>query len=394
MSSEAAGKKQFPTLSRRGFGAAALPYLVLTPLLAPRGLNFVVPLYKQSMAAWSAVVLLYIVVRLLLRLRSDRKVPSFLIAPLVYFVLAVAVTLFSEKGISRGLQELFLFPVVFVFVATLYDVEFKRYVKSAAVLLSVLFAGQLLFWVAGLGISFHVTFLGHIQVFSQYGLLAFFLGALLLFKYGQCRVLSITLFVLTAICMSIVDADSSRFSLVIVIAVIGLLKLFPMLLALDFRLIVAVAILFSILLMYFTVSGCGPLAAMGLKLDFNGRLYVWESAYEIFLRSPMFGYGIGNPVIVTFWSAGMDYAHNQIMQCLVDGGVVLFSAMVWWLLTIGECVNKICDEFIHAASVAVLCALLFVMVFDAFTLYGYVFVLLALIAREGLFSEGEESSGI
>ena len=90
----------------------------------------------------------------------------------------------------------------------------------------------------------------------------------------------------------------------------------------------------------------------------------------------------------------MDYAHNQIMQCLVDGGVVLLLAMVWWLLTIGECVNKISDEFIHGASVAVLCALLFVMIFDAFTLYVYVFVLLALIAREGLFLEGEESSGI
>ena len=82
----------------------------------------------------------------------------------------------------------------------------------------------------------------------------------------------------------------------------------------------------------------------------------------------------------------MSYAHNQVVQCLVDGGVVLLIAMVWMLCSVARCVNYISDNKVRSVAVAVLCALLFVLIFDSFTPYSYVYILLALVSREGLLS--------
>ena len=86
----------------------------------------------------------------------------------------------------------------------------------------------------------------------------------------------------------------------------------------------------------------------------------------------------------------MSYAHNQVMQCLVDGGIVLLIAMFWMFCSIGRCVGLISDERVYSVTIATLCALLFVLIFDSFTLYSYVYILLALVSREGMLS-GDES---
>lgn len=376
-----------------GFLATAIRYLVLIPLLAPRGLDGISLLYKHLMAGWSALVLAYVVVCLVYRLRLGVKDLSPLIAPVVYFCIAVLVTVFSAKGVSRGLQEMLLYPVVFVFLATLSDERRKAYEKSAAVLLSALFAVQLLFLLGGHEISFHVTFLGHIQVISQYGLLALYLSFVLFFGSESDKILSLALFVVTAACMVAVDADSSHFALIIFLLLVVLLKAIPSLLRIDFSWVTIAGVAFSLIVVLFTVCRCGPLAAMGVQLDFSGRLYVWQSALDIFLESPLFGYGIGNPVIVTFWSSGMDYAHNQVMQCLVDGGLALFAAMLWMLLSVSRCINLIENDCSKCASAAALCALLFVMVFDSVTPYVYSYVLLAFICCEGMALRSGELDG-
>ena len=90
----------------------------------------------------------------------------------------------------------------------------------------------------------------------------------------------------------------------------------------------------------------------------------------------------------------MSYAHNQVMQCLIDGGTVLLIAMVWMLCSVAERVNMISDARFHRIAAAVFCALLFVMVFDSFTPYSYVFILLAFITREGMFSGKGVKNGI
>ena len=82
----------------------------------------------------------------------------------------------------------------------------------------------------------------------------------------------------------------------------------------------------------------------------------------------------------------MSYAHNQVMQCLIDGGIVLLLAMVWMLCSIAGKVNMILDVSFRKVAISVLCALLFVTVFDSFTPYSYVFIMFAFITREGMLS--------
>ena len=85
----------------------------------------------------------------------------------------------------------------------------------------------------------------------------------------------------------------------------------------------------------------------------------------------------------------MSYAHNQVIQSLLDGGVVLLVAMVWLLCSVAYCVNGIKDKSLRCIAASAFCALLFVMLFDSFTLYCYAFILLAFVSREGLLSRRE-----
>lgn len=155
----------------------------------------------------------------------------------------------------------------------------------------------------------------------------------------------------------------------------------------DFRVVVVLSMVVSGFIVWLTIARRSPLIGTGLDWTFNGRLFVWESASNLIRDSFLFGYGVENSVIATFWSSGMSYAHNQVVQSLVDGGVVLLIAMVWMLCSVARCVNYISDNKVRSVAVAVLCSLLFVLIFDSFTPYSYVYILLALVSREGLLSK-------
>ena len=170
---------------------------------------------------------------------------------------------------------------------------------------------------------------------------------------------------------------------------LALLKIFPSLSKADLRIVTLLGIGANILVVWLTLTRQSPLIGTELDWTFNGRLFVWESASEQFWNSPWIGYGIENSHISTFWSEQMTYAHNQVMQSLVDGGVLLTSMLVWMLCTVARCINRIADRSLKNASIAVYFALLFVMIFDGFTLYGYIFVLFAFIAYMGISSSKE-----
>lgn len=364
-----------------------LRYLVLIPLLAPKGLESLVPGYKAFMTIWSMLALAMLLLDSVIRLHGRERISSPYFGLFAYFIVAFAVSLFSVKGIVNGLQELFFYPVAFLYLIELDQAEFREYCVASAYILCVLFLAELLVPSSLFAGNYHMTFLGHVQVFSQYGLLALTLACFIYLKNWASRILALLLATLSLISMLVVDADSAHLCIVI-FAIVLLVKLVsPLDWRIDFRFVVALSIVVSGFIVWLTVARLSPLIGTGLDWTFNGRLFVWESASNLIRDSFLFGYGVENSVITTFWSSGMSYAHNQVVQSLVDGGVVLLIAMVWMLCSVARCVNYISDNKVRSVAVAVLCSLLFVLIFDSFTPYSYVYILLALVSREGLLSK-------
>jgi len=71
----------------------------------------------------------------------------------------------------------------------------------------------------------------------------------------------------------------------------------------------------------------GAISVGGSKVDSVGRKQLWETAFEIFLRNPLFGTGYN-----TFASIAGGDAHNQYLKTLAEQGVVGFGVFIWFLV--------------------------------------------------------------
>ena len=365
-------------------------YLVLVPILAPRGLEVYIQGYKSIITFFALLSLGLVLFDSMIRFRACAKILPYPVGFLVYFVLAFLLTLFSPDGISAGLQALFYYPAAFFYIIGLDEQGYREYSVAAAHILLVLFLCQILLGPSLFSSIYHRAFLGHIQVFSQYGMLAAFLVAQLLLKKWGSKLLPIALLISGAICMITVEADSAHLALAVLVVGLLLLTVVPTLVHLNLRFVTVLGFCISALTVWLTITSRSPLINTGLDWTFNGRLFVWESANALISNSPWVGYGVENTVISTFWSEGMTYAHNQLMQCLVDGGVILLLAMIWMLLSVCRYIKQIDNLNLKRVCIAIYCSLLFISIFDSFTLYGYSFVLIAFMVREGLIQQKVE----
>lgn len=118
-------------------------------------------------------------------------------------------------------------------------------------------------------------------------------------------------------------------------------------------------------------------------LDFSGRRFVWQDALLNIKVHPIFGYGIDGILLHTFWTewsgGGFNYAHNQILQNLLDGGVMLTISFWIMIFAFIKPAKKIPEVKYRVFVNSSIIALLFVMIFDSTTLYSYMYVVLTII---------------
>ena len=86
---------------------------------------------------------------------------------------------------------------------------------------------------------------------------------------------------------------------------------------------------------------------------------------------PIFGYGIDGILLHTFWTewsgGGFNYAHNQILQNLLDGGVMLTISFWIMIFAFIKPAKKIPEVKYRVFVNSSIIALLFVMIFDSTT---------------------------
>ena len=117
-------------------------------------------------------------------------------------------------------------------------------------------------------------------------------------------------------------------------------------------------------------------------LGFSGRDYVWEDAVAKIAKSPILGYGIDGVLLTPFWTewtgGGFNYGHNQIVQNLLDGGIVLLISFWVMMLKCVQGTKRLPRKYLVLVNVA-LSVLLFVMIFESPSLYCYMYIIMAII---------------
>ncbi|WP_419060645.1 O-antigen ligase family protein [Enteroscipio rubneri] len=132
------------------------------------------------------------------------------------------------------------------------------------------------------------------------------------------------------------------------------------------------------------------------SVSLSYREGIWNVGISLFGSSPLFGYGIvddGNHIqIAQSWAVESWQAHNNLLQILLDGGLVAlvcFSAFVW---SVGSALAKNVGSYPRrSVLLAVWLAYNVMSVTEIFVLQNYYFLFLAMsyaIARVGLTPQG------
>lgn len=349
--------------------------------LFPRGYGEYSIIYHKIMVllVWSAVMLI-VIIEIPKITKHSKRVSTDGILIAAYFLVAIAITILIRKKVSSGLQQMIAAPAFCAFLIQNLKKNPRKLLNS----LATVFIINLLLNIVITRITFasdeHIIFLGHVQMVSQYGLAALVVSTLYYITYKDEKTKMKCLIILTIVTMLTTDADSAVFSALIIFIgfVIYKFKLYKIL---FFKTEIYVLGMLALNIAVIYLTSVNRTIIPGL--DFSGRRFVWEDALLNIKKQPIFGYGIDGVLLHTFWTewtgGGFNYAHNQILQNLLDGGGVLTFFFWVMILTFIKPAKKIANKKYRVFVNSSVIALLFVMIFDSTTLYCYMYIILAVL---------------
>lgn len=361
-------------------------FIVIT-LLFPRGLielnSLLFTIYRVM--TWTAIAtiwIIFILQKILQKSSSIIYIKKDTIKIILYFLLSIFITYIARSKVNSGLQQMFLYPSVSLFIIVNAKKHPKKLLKIFINVLLLLFSCQLIF-ANFFNNLYHMTFLGHIQLISQVGILSIFISCLywLLFRQNNYRVFC--LIIITLIILIITDASSAFLTFLILILSYILYKFnLHRLLCFNSKVYIIVLFILSASLL-FIVSKGNLFEQLFGAISFSGRKFIWRDAMIKIKQHPFIGYGIDGVLIETFWTewtgGGFNYAHNQIVQCLLDGGFIILISFFTMISSYTYQINNIRDRKYKILMNSVLICILFVMIFDSTTLYCYMYIILSLM---------------
>jgi len=361
-----------------------LIYFVLIGVLSPRGFSQYLPVYKDFFSVWIWVATLLVWTQYLFFYLNDNsiKLNSRNLKVTSYFVLTILITFISEHGFSQGLQQLFVFPTLCIFVVVNFKKNPAMFMNAFVNISMIIIVSNLVIFRGFFSNKFHLTFIGHVQMISQVGTLILFMSILYWWMFHEHRAKLYLLSFLTLITMITTDADSAVISAIFwIIAILYYKSNHSRLLTFKGNRYVFFFLIVNFLVIGITVWNTN-LGNIVPGLSFSGRNFVWQNALQLFSRKPILGYGIEGVLIQTFWTTwtggGFNYAHNEVIQNLLDGGTILFISFWVMMLTIVKGFQRIISKKYRLLLNICLCSFLFIMIFDSPGVYCYLYIYLAI----------------
>ncbi len=359
-------------------------YFVILAFLYPRGFSEYIPEYKKFFVIMIACATVLICIQCLIHITKNCILKfRFRYLPFIgYFFIVFVISCIIKNDFLNGKQQIFLYPILCLFIFLNFKNKPEKFLKSLSNILLVLFLANMIIFTDYFAEHVHITFLGHIQIISQLGILSVFSNTLLYIITNKQKIRRIFFIIFTLFIMFTTDTDSAVLSgVILLIGIIIYKSKLYYLLCLKSQWYVFVMFYFSTFIIYLTVNNI--LIKINLVFEFSGRNFVWRAALDKFFQSPIIGYGIEGVLLETFWSEwvgiGFNYAHNQIMQTLLDGGSILLVIYFIMLLACASSINMIFNKEYKILANICLITFLFVSIFDSVSSYCYVFIFLSII---------------
>lgn len=370
----------------------SLLYFTLIPFLFPRGFLEYFAVYKTFFTIWlyfSMALIVGMIVYKTVRTRIHYK--NCIWVMVLYYLAFIMITLTTQGGISEGLQKLFVTPVLCLFCATCIKKEPLNFIRCVSNILIINFLLNIsvfspLLWQQYFDADKHIIFLGHVQVVSQLGVLGIFISYIL-YEFNEKKT-SKWLLILSAFTMLVSETAASYIALILICIffliskkIITLRKKLgrPGILIFTFLVINLVIYFF---LKCFTTGNINEF----ITIATSGRTFIWREALKLMKNHWLIGYGAYGVLIRVFWSLGtsspngMNYAHNEILQRLLDGGLILVFLFLIMVYTYIKNVKKSKNKKLNYWSYTILIIVLILMLFESVTEYYYFFIFLSMLA--------------
>lgn len=368
-----------------------LMYFILIPFLYPRGFHEYFGWYKAFFTFWLYLAAVLIVGMFLFKvLRRKTKYKNCIWLMLIYYITFITITLFIQGSITEGFQKLFMAPILCMLCAMCLQKQSENFIRCVSNILILNFLLNItlfspFLWKNYFNVDNHIIFIGHVQVAAQLGILGIFISYLLNMLGEKKK--SKWLLALSIITMLISGTSASYVTIALLLLFFLVRRHMSMISKFFFRPGKVILIYLALNMLIFALLKKyedGYINSM-LTMYTSGRMYIWREAIKLMNGHWIFGYGVYGILIRVFWSewtnpAGMNYAHNELMQRLMDGGIVLALIFILMLYSYMKNIRK-CNNcrLVFWAYITIIITLI-IMLFESVTEYYYFFVLLSLMA--------------
>lgn len=370
-------------------------YLVILPFLFPFGFAEYFSAYKNFrilILGVATIIILLGTVYLIIANQGKMKISVPLLVVILYHIVLLIITLSVQGTISQGLQKIFISPAICIFLDMACRNKMRYTINTICNLLIIVLALNLFifnqwFFPNYFLLSKHVMFIGHVQVAAEIGLLGVLIGYIE-YCYGVYRNKSIVLIILSLLTMLYSQTSASFLSIVLLSLFLILRKSHSAQKIVNNHMYLLTFFLLVVYIIVINISRI-PLFAKHyatLTTLLSGRTYIWDTGLKLFYAKPILGYGAYGVLIKVFWSAwlvnksGFNYAHNTLLQLLLDGGIVLAIIFIVSIaLYIRSEDKKLNNDKIKYVSHILLLTLLSVGLVESLTEYYYVFIFLSIL---------------
>nr|WP_304429900.1 O-antigen ligase family protein [uncultured Acetatifactor sp.] len=318
------------------------------------------------------------------------QVKKSIIMVFLYHIYMLCVTLYVQAGISEGLQKIFLPPVLFLVCAYRIKKNPHQFLNVISNILTIdLVLNVFIFnqWIFPqyFTVNQHVVFMGHVQIIAQIGIISILVGYFLKTNYNENK----GMFLIGLAVINMIYSDTMVSYISLIILLVGILVIKKVNLGKVFNypyLFFWLILLINALLICITLKLRGHYFWNGLDISMNGRMFIWRAAIQKLDKYWFLGYGAYGVLLKVFWNAwagnvnGSNYAHNEIIQLLLDGGVVLLILYALFLLSCIKEMNRYpkCKE--KKVTTMLLSIFMVISLVESITEYYYFFAFLAIIS--------------
>lgn len=362
-------------------------FFILFAFLYPTGFETISSVYKNFFKLYLFVALLIIFLYAISNMTEvieKIKMGDFIIY--TYFIVFLAITFFIQGTISEGFKKMIATPVLILYLNFILEKKSKILLYNLAYILSILMALRLIlfngFFISQFNPDGLVTFLGHVQAAAQIGLLAILISYIL-YSIFQDRKLSILLVILSCLTMFFSDTAASKICLILLFIIYIMYKTDKIfLINIPSKILIAFYFIGNLLLYVFAFLLGNSFIIGGINLSLNSRTLIWQEVIKMLKSRFLLGYGAYGVYIYMFWSTAtdkMNYAHNELLQRMLDGGIILsflFVILVYYLI---KNIDDLSKGTFKGILISIILIYFLIMFTESVTEYYYMFIFMLII---------------